>query len=266
MKCFQLIQGTLFTISLVTMMSCGGPKSESTIAPPPPPDTEMAKSDSVAGNENHTASVDTTIRHNISIPEHAMHVMTPAKRSARMAYSYCPEMKRNEAADVNVYVSIVNPTSVVVDNLMHIVEQQHNPATGKKDVDSIIATNILLYRRMKVELIDPESAFKVTQVYGEQWQEVDSMGDNRWRWSVVPQTDAKEAKLIIKVVAETPEGVVKDIDDRTFYVKVKLANPDDVVRSWWSYLTDNPAMVITVILIPLIAFFGKRYFDRKAKR
>ncbi len=293
MKISHRVSSSFFVVWLALAAGCGSPTSEP--KPIDSSDSTPAFSDTAVGygdadpDAADTATVTAlpvrpdTIH--VSRPLHPAHAQVrpnrrdsverpesptpagihtiPAKRSARMAYSYCPEMKRNEAADVNVYVSIVNPTSVVVDNLMRIVAQQHNPTTGKSDADSIIATNILLYKRMKVVLIDPESAFKIDSVYGKQWQTVDSMGDNRWRWSVIPKTDAKAAKLIIKVVAETPEGVIKDIDDRTFYVKVKLTPPIVVVRSWWSYLTDNPAMVVTVILIPLIAYFGKRYFDRK---
>ena len=242
----------------IALISCGGQTSE-------PPSEYTVMPDTVASIETTPSAHDSTVSAVAPTPVHAV-PMRLQKRSARLAYSYCSEMKRNESSDVNVYVSVVNPASVVVDTLMKIVAAQHNPQTGKVDKDSVVSTNILLYKRIKIELIDPDSAFRIKQVYGEPWQEVDSSADTRWRWSVVPLTDAKQAKLILKVVAETPEGTVKDIDDRTFYVKVKLAPPTQMVRSWWSYLQDNPALVVTVILIPLIAFFGKRYFDRKAKK
>ena len=189
----------------------------------------------------------------------------PKKKSARLAYNYSSEMKRNVSEDINVYVSIVNSGSFVKDTLMKIVAQQKNPNTRKANTDSIVTANILLYKRIKVELIDPDAAFKIDSVYGNSWQDVDSIGDNRWRWSVKPLTDQPNAKLVIKVVAKTPAGAVEDIDDRTFYIKVEMTGPFQMFRTWWIYLQDHPELFLTVIIIPLIAFFGKRYFDRKSK-
>lgn len=192
-------------------------------------------------------------------------VPEPVKKSASLAYNFPAEMKRNVSEDINVYVSLVNSGSFVKDTLMKIIARQKNPDTGKSKTDSIVTTNILLYKRLKIELIDPDSAFRIKQIYGNDWQEVDSTGDNRWRWNVVPLTNLPEAKLVIKVVAETPSGAQKDIDDRTFYIRIKMTGPFQMIRSWLTYLQDNPGLVLTVILIPLIAFFGKRYFERRAK-
>ena len=189
----------------------------------------------------------------------------PKKKSARLAYNYSSEMKRNVSEDINVYVSIVNSGSFVKDTLMKIVAQQKNPSARKANTDSIVTANILLYKRIKVELIDPDAAFKIDSVYGNGWQDVDSIGDNRWRWSVKPLTDQPNAKLVIKVVAKTPAGAIEDIDDRTFYIKVEMTGPFQMFRTWWIYLQDHPELFLTVIIIPLIAFFGKRYFDRKSK-
>ncbi|MDP3463090.1 MAG: hypothetical protein Q8S18_09900 [Bacteroidales bacterium] len=63
--------------------------------------------------------------------------------------------------------------------------------------------------------------------------------------------------------AITPEGATKDIADHTIYIKIKLSGFLQTLRSWLSYLQDNPAMVVTVILIPVFGFLGKQYFDRK---
>ena len=198
-------------------------------------------------------------------PSPAPENSVPKKKSARLAYNYSSEMKRDVSEDINVYVSIVNSGSFVKDTLMKIVAQQKNPNNHKTKADSIVCANILLYKRIKVELIDPESSFKIDSVYGNAWQDVDSIGDNRWRWSVIPLTNHPMAKLVIKVVAKTPAGAVEDIDDRTFYIKVKMTGWMQMLRDWWIYLQDHPELVVTVILIPVIAYFGKRYFDRKSK-
>lgn len=189
----------------------------------------------------------------------------PKKKSARMAYNFPAEMHRNKSADINVYVSLVNSESYVKDTLMKIVALQNDPNSGKIKKDSVVTANILLYKRIAVELLDPDSAFIVKQIFGRTWQDVDSTGDNRWRWNLIPQTDKPEAKLIIKVVAETPAGEPKDIDDRTFYIRIRMTGPNQTVRSWVTYLQDHPGLVLTAILIPMLGFFGKRYFERKSK-
>lgn len=187
-------------------------------------------------------------------------------RTARLGYNFPPEMKRNESKDINVYVSLVNTSGVVRENLMRIVTLQQNSRTGEPIRDSILVADISVYSRLRVDLLDPDSAFRVKRVFGEVWQIIDSTGDNRWRWNVVARTDARRAKLVVKVIAETPEGATRDIDDRTFFIRIKMVGFGQVIRSWLVYLQDNPGMVLTVILIPLIGYFGKRYLDRRAKR
>lgn len=188
------------------------------------------------------------------------------QKSARLAYSYYPEMTRYESKDINVYVSIVKSVNLVKDTLIKIITLQQNASTGKVYMDSIVTSEIPIYKRIRVDLLDPDSSFKIKKLFGETWQDVDSTGDNRWRWNVTPITNALQAKLVIKVIAVTPNGVTKDIDDKTFFIKVKMMGTCQLIRSWWAYLQDNPGIVVTVILVPLIAFFGKRFFDRKSKK
>jgi len=238
-------------------------------APPPPSPAVLPPQHTAVAHGDEVASLDTAtmITEPASEPAHSAEPETsvPKKKSARLAYNYSSEMKRNISEDINVYVSIVNSGSFVKDTLMKIVAQQKNPNKHKTRADSIVCANILLYKRIKVELIDPDAAFKIDSVYGSGWQDIDSIGDNRWRWSVKPLTDQPNAKLVIKVVAKSPAGAIEDIDDRTFYIKVEMTGPFQMFRTWWIYLQDHPELFLTVIIIPLIAFFGKRYFDRKSK-
>lgn len=187
------------------------------------------------------------------------------QKTARLAYSYYPEMTRYESKDINVFISIIHQVDHIRDTLIKIITQQQNASTGKVDSDSIVTSEISIYKRIRVDLLDLDSSFKIQKIFGETWQDIDSTGDNRWRWNVTPITNATNARLVIKVIAETPAGTVKDIEDRTFYIKVKMIGTYQVIRSWWAYLQDNPGMVVTVILIPLVAFLGKRFFDRKQK-
>ena len=83
------------------------------------------------------------------IPIPPTKAIIPKKKSARLAYNYSSEMKRNVSEDINVYVSIVNSGSFVKDTLMKIVAQQKNPGARKANTDSIVTANILLYKRIK---------------------------------------------------------------------------------------------------------------------
>jgi hypothetical protein len=232
----KLISGLIFcTIMVAILYSCGaGSKAPET--------AEAWKSDSLQASENKSF-MDTSQQ-------------TTVKKTARLGYTYPPEMTRMKSYDINAYVSIVNPGSYIKDTLMKIITQQKDPATGVSSEDSVkIVDNILLYKRLKIELQDPDSAFKIKTLFGGTWQDVDSTGDNRWRWNVTPITNSPE----------NPEGKPKDIDDRTFHIKIKITGFWQMLRTWWIYLQDNPGMVVTVILIPLIAYLGKRYFDRRSK-
>jgi hypothetical protein len=244
-----------FLLILMLMFSCGGASDQAY--------SEYAES--AVDSSGVSFKVDEKVEDSVNTSP--VHAVDPdiQKKSARLAYNYPPEMTRYKSEDINVYVSIVNPASFVKDTLMKILATQQSPS-GKKTIDSIVTTNILLYKRLLVELMDPDSAFTIKRIYGEAWQEVDSTGDNRWRWSVTPLTDAPEAKLVIKVMAQKPVGTQVYIDDRTFFIKVKMVGIGQTIRSWITYMQDNKGMVVTVILIPLFAYFGKRYFDRKSKK
>jgi len=185
--------------------------------------------------------------------------------TAQLVYNYPPEMILGKAEIINVVVSITNLGSDLKDNLKKIAESQRSPREKKKIQDSILSITLKLKDSLKIEMLDPDSSFKISQTFGSSWQFVDSTSDVRWTWNVIPITNNSEAKLIIKVKLKQGNRI-KDFEDKFLLIKVKIKSFWDIIRDWLVYLTNNPAYVISAILIPLIAYFGNRYFSNRAKK
>jgi len=185
--------------------------------------------------------------------------------TAQLVYNYPPEMILGKAEIINVVVSITNLGSDLKDNLKKIAESQRSPREKKKIQDSILSITLKLKDSLKIEMLDPDSSFKISQTFGSSWQYVDSTSDVRWTWNVIPITNNSEAKLIIKVKLKQGNRI-KDFEDKFLLIKVKIKSFWDIIRDWLVYLTNNPAYVISAILIPLIAYFGNRYFSNRVKK
>ncbi|MBE7178990.1 MAG: hypothetical protein INR69_21485, partial [Mucilaginibacter polytrichastri] len=120
--------------------------------------------------------------------------------------------------------------------------------------------NVSFYKYLTIKLVDPTGAFKITPIHDSERQEIDTLDSNRWRWTVQPVGDDKTAVLIMKVVGEKPEGAVAQLNDINIPIVIHLQN--SWIRTTWIYLQKNPEYLLTAILIPFIAYFGKKIFDR----
>lgn len=183
------------------------------------------------------------------------------KKSAVLGYSYIPEMKPGEIKNVNVYISATNPTSFIIDTLKEIIQNQ--VISNPKDTSIAVLTTqqIDFYKYLTVTLMSFDSAFAIKAIHDGDRQEISSLYDNRWRWTIKALSEEKEGLLIIKVEAETPEGVAKPLKDINIPIRVNVRT--DIVRTTWIFLTKNPEFFLTFILIPLAVYFGKRLFERK---
>lgn len=191
-------------------------------------------------------------------------VENPMKKQATMGYSYPTKMTRGQSSDFNVFVSLVNSQSKVLDTLQKIVAKQMADDNNASVKHVMEATNIFLYHKLKVELLDPDKAFELTPVHNNSEQVVDEFGDNKWRWNVKPVANRKDARLILKVIAERPNGNSEPIVDETIHINVNI-DEGMFVRNIWIYALDHYEWFLTAILVPLITFLGKRWFDRKKK-
>src|SRR5687768_1641390 len=182
-------------------------------------------------------------------------------KSAVLGYSYPESIRRKEVKNVNAFLTVNLPESKVRDTLKKITEKQLRHLR-KDDTTHIITENLILYEEVEVQLIDPGSIFKITPVFPEN-QKVDTIRGNRWRWSITTMTDQVFGDLILKVSVKNPNTKPERLEDHSFQITVEVDAPTSVLRRGWLFLMDNPGVVVTVILVPLIAFFGKRYFEKR---
>jgi predicted DNA-binding ribbon-helix-helix protein len=70
----------------------------------------------------------------------------------------------------------------------------------------------------------------------------------------------QHARLYIKVVAEKEDGVKKPIDTREIAISIQLET--NFWRTLVDWLVKNPEKLLVLILIPLVAYFGKKIFDK----
>ncbi|WP_026770617.1 hypothetical protein [Asinibacterium sp. OR53] len=181
------------------------------------------------------------------------------KRSGILGYSFFKQMKRSETKNIHAFISIRHSESALRDTI-RIINAQEEP-NKRNDTVSIFTQNILLYRYVDVRLLDPDHSFTIAQVHDSARQEVDETDGNHWEWAVTPNTDRKEARLILKVVAEKPDEPAEPFDSRTIPITINVNT--NIVRPLWIYLYDHPEYVFTAILIPVVAYFGKKIFDRR---
>jgi hypothetical protein len=181
-------------------------------------------------------------------------------KSARLGYTYFNTIKRNEVKNIRAYLSIRFPESKVRDTLRQIERRQEISRTD--DDSSIINTlDIRLYDYVEINLLDPAKDYTITPVnHTIDKQKVDTLRGNSWGWTVLTKTDKKITTLILKVTAYMPDSTL-ELDNRSIPIRIKLEK--NIIRKLWTVLLDDPKNFLWVILVPLAAFFGKRYFDRK---
>jgi hypothetical protein len=171
-------------------------------------------------------------------------------------------MHRNETKDVNVYVSVKFPTSLIRDTLRSIVIEQTNHYADR-DTSIIYTTNVIWYKTLDITLVDPAGDFTITPIHPANKQVVDTINGNRWRWTITTKTDKKVVTMIMKVIAAKEDGTIDRFDDKTIIINVKIDK--NVIRVFIDYLLDNPKVSIP-ILVSLFAFLGwyiKYRLDKK---
>jgi hypothetical protein len=101
-------------------------------------------------------------------------------KSATLGYSYFPEMSRGETRDVNVYVSVKNPSSRIRDTLQVIVNEQNPAPASKQDTSVIYTINVIVYEALEISLVDPAKDFTITAIHPSERQVIDTVDGNRW--------------------------------------------------------------------------------------
>lgn len=273
----QFLKMMVFAAICAFISGCGNNENTQSWADGTSGDDVIAVDSTAAGSNMDTIALPSTADSTTVLPDvknngsSGMIILRPApadsliEKSAVLGYSYIPEMERYETKNINVYISVNNPGSFIVDTLKKIIKSQ---AVDLSDtaVAALDTQNVSFYKYLEIELIDPDSAFKITRIHSQDKQIIDSLMDNRWRWTIRALTEDPQALLILKVIAERPNGNVERLQDINIPIRIKIVPPQNVIRKIWVFLGDNPEYFLTAILIPLAIYFGKRVFDRKVGR
>lgn len=222
--------------------------------------TVTAPSDSIKLLDTTTARVDTAVMVDTvrpSIPEDE-----PLKKYGVLGYSYFKAMRQNETRNINAYISIVNPANKVIDTLKEV--NSDVVAKRKNDTASIFTQNLILYKYADVILVDADSNFTIRQIHENSRQKIDSVSGNFWTWAITPKTKNTTATLILKVVAEKPDGSREAFQVKNIPISINL--DPGIFRSVYSWLYENPEKLLVLILIPLVAFFWKQITGFLGKR
>jgi hypothetical protein len=190
------------------------------------------------------------------------------KKSAILGYSYFTHMRQNETRSIYAQVKAINVTDVinkVAEDVMMDLKDVNNQIkpTRKSDTASYFTDkNIYYYKYLTITLNDPDGNFKIDSSESNQRQEIDTANDekNVWHWAVTPKTSVSNARLFIRVIAEKEDGVKKTIDTREIAINIQLET--NFWRTLIDWLVKNPEKLLVLILVPLVAYFGKKIFDR----
>ncbi len=193
------------------------------------------------------------------------------QKQAILGYSYFKKICREETRNINVNVMAINQNSktdqlkVALINDLKEINKQIN-AEKKYDTASYFTKeNIFFYKYLTISLKDPANSFKIVSLHENDRQLIDTLNLNKWQWAVTPTTDLKTATLNIVVYAESPDGTQKLIETRIIPITIAIDNMS-VWRVIWLWLYDHPESFLTLIIIPLIIYFGKKLIERKKKR
>ncbi|HET9057981.1 MAG TPA: hypothetical protein VFN30_14130 [Chitinophagaceae bacterium] len=174
------------------------------------------------------------------------------EKSANLGYSYPAIMSRNETRDINVFVSINNPESLVVSKLREIDFQQIPRVRNSKDTSVIRTQNIYRYKKLTIHLIDDGDNFIVDNRTGES-QVIDSVNGNTWHWVIKTKSNNSLARLTLKLTGTAVDGKEEELPEEYIHIKIKLDS--NWFRVILDYLHDNPKVSVPA-LIALAGFIG----------
>lgn len=243
----EIIAIVLFTISFC-LSGCGGGSSDATT------DSTTVTSDSTSYSPLDTSE---------SPDEKPTQPLPLPSRSAILGYSYFSNMRQHETRSVYAYISINNPESVVISTVQDLTADENPVRTNDTVTINTYNLNMLLYKYVDVNLLQNDSDFIIREVHPIARQEIDSIYGNKWQWNITPKTTKEFTTLTLNVVAEKPNGSRDRFESRNISIDITIDK--SINRTVWNWMMDNPGKTLTLVIIPLVAFFGRRYFgDKKA--
>lgn len=159
------------------------------------------------------------------------------------------------------FLSINKPEARVRDTLRQIERRE---TVNSTDDDSSIINSLhipLVYEHVEISLEDPAGDYDIKPVgHASNKQRIDTIRGNKWDWSILTKTDKPSTTLILKITAYLPDSS-EELENRKIPIRIKLEQ--NMIRKLWAALLDDPKYFLTVILVPVIGYLGKKYFDKK---
>ncbi|MBX9782627.1 MAG: hypothetical protein K2X48_04950 [Chitinophagaceae bacterium] len=208
--------------------------------------------------DSSTTAVDTAVKGNDTT---RFIQKTISRKSANIAYSYFNIIKRNELKNIRAHLTINKPEAKTRDTLRQIERQQQ---VNSSNDDSSIINSLhipLVYEDVEINLLGPAGDYTITKVgHNTDKQKIDTLNGNTWGWTVITKTDKPSTQLVLKITAYKPDAS-EELENRSIPIRIKLEQ--NIIRKLWAVLLDDPKYLLTVILVPVIGYFGKKYYDRK---
>jgi hypothetical protein len=174
-----------------------------------------------------------------------------------LGYSYPPTITVGSSKTIHAFISIMFPENKVRDTLVKIVIDDDKNETG----DSVVIVKaIRLFKEVTMTLDCMDTVLKVSPNHPNASQQIDTLHGNKWSWSIYAKTaDYPVSKLKLKITTKGPASY----DEKTLTINIKVE--PHILRRIYNYLINNPKVLVSSILIPLLGFFGTRYFNNKRK-
>jgi hypothetical protein len=239
----------LFFLSFL-LESCGGSGKAGSTAPPPAETTIPAPAPQAAPHANGSPD-STQMNHQNSEPAFQG---VPAE----IAYNYPRTLIQNETKLVTVRASIYTDKNTAVQEVKMVALSSDSDITDNSNITDVIGCSV--YDSLTVTIDDPDGDFQVKAQDCTARQKIDRKNGAVWQWSVNAKSTNKTGRLIINI--DPQQAGLAKIEAKTIKIKIKLESFQDRLREYENYILGS-TVLLGIILIPTIRYFGKRYFDNK---
>jgi len=141
-----------------------------------------------------------------------------------------------------------------------------NPKIQESTIDrDIKGDSIDIYENMGIELEFDSDDFKQISKNTNQPLDFKNKKSLEWEWIIKPMHSTEKSILNFKFYYSNPDNTREYILEKTIRIFVTV-DARTFLDKWKDFLVDDPKTTITVILVPLISFFGGLLFGKKSSK
>jgi hypothetical protein len=181
----------------------------------------------------------------------------PVLRAASLAIAYTPKMKLGETKIITVHVRVNHTLAQVKGDIKDIIKQQVQ-FVPQTDSTAILTMPIKVYEYLKISIECDTADFRISPLTASSEQKLDTVAGNTWRWNIKAiSPDKRQAELILKIDAKTPEGAAEQLLPVQIPVTIYF-DFMDMIRGWLRYLRNHPEYTVPSVVIPVVVAIYKR--------